>query len=404
MKFRLSLIISVFLLVVTPIVITGLVTVQASERVLQAEAARQGITVQITEINQVRENIIYLLIIGTVVSLAGAGIFTSELANSVNIIKRGLDALSRDVNVSIPPSRGVMGEIAQSINQMAESLRETTNHRDALLASSPNGIITIDQQGKVILFNPAASNLSGIDKQAALGNDYRAVDLALPLVELLGAALRGEVSVLAKEETLFRADGTHLSAAISTSMLRNDNNDVVGALALIIDLREKRLLEAQVLRANRLAGIGELAAGVAHEIRNPLTAVKGYAQVLDEELPPDDERHEYTSVIVNEVNRLERIVRGLLAFARPSQSQFQMEKLQDMIEETLVLVDSGEFRHRIKLIKDFEPNINVQVDREQFKQILLNLLLNAGQAIREQGTIKLVTRQQQGFVTIKVCD
>jgi len=296
MKFRLSLTISIFLLVVTPIVLTSFVTMEVANKVLQSQAIRTGqpFSPEEIELSRLRENLIYILIIGTVISLSGAGIFTSELSESVNKIKRGLDDLSHETTTTIRPLRGLLGEIAISINQLAEKLHETRRHRDAL--------------------------------------------------------------------------------------------------------------EVQVLRANRLAGLGALAAGVAHEIRNPLTAIKGYSQVLDDELAQDDPKREYTSIVVKEVNRLDRIVDGLLAFARPSVSKFALADLNEIIEETLVLVERSAIQGRISLHKEYGENVLAEVDNEQLKQVLLNLLLNACQAIPDQGTIKIVTQQDGKSVYISIID
>ena len=406
MNFRLSLILSIFLLVVIPIVVTGLVTMETADKAIQSQTMKTGhfLSTEEIELLRLRENMIYMLIIGTVISISGAGIFTSELAGSVNKIKQGLDALSHDPNTTIRPLRGLLGEITASINQLAGKLRETRSHRDALLESSPNGIITVDKAGKIILFNPAASNLTGIAKEQVLGIDYHNIGLALPVIKHLEKTLTAETTVLAREEIFWRPDGSSIAVAISTSRMHDYKNELVGALAIIIDLREKRLLEAQVLRANRLAGLGELAAGVAHEIRNPLTAVKGYSQVLDDELAIDDPKREYTATIVKEVNRLDRFVQGLLAFARPSTSRFELANLNDIIEETLVLLVNPAFKDRIFLHKNYGENIQAEVDKDQLKQVLLNLLINAAQAIPDQGTIKIVTRQEGQQVSISISD
>lgn len=295
MKFRLNLTLSIFLLVVTPIAVTSFVTMEVANKVLQSQAIRTGQPgPEEIELSRLRENLIYILIIGTVISLSGAGIFTSELSESVNRIKRGLDGLSHDATTTIRPLRGVMGEIAASINQLGDKLLETRRHRDAL--------------------------------------------------------------------------------------------------------------EAQVLRSNRLAGLGALAAGVAHEIRNPLTAIKGYSQVLEDELPEDDPKREYTAIVVKEVNRLDRIVEGLLAFARPSASQFAFCDLNEIVEETLVLVESPSFKGHIVVTKDYGEDVQAEVDKDQLKQVLLNLLLNACQAITDQGTIRIITRQDGESVSISIID
>ncbi|HZW84174.1 MAG TPA: histidine kinase dimerization/phospho-acceptor domain-containing protein, partial [Candidatus Deferrimicrobium sp.] len=364
MKLRISLIISVFLLVVTPIVITGLVTFETAEKVLQAGNNQTLLSnAESLEINRVRENIVYLFIIGTVLSLTGAGIFATSMANSVTMIKTGLDGIGRDPGIKLQRMRGFFADIAEAINEMGDKLRETRGHRDALLDSSPNGIISVDKQGKIILFNPAASALTGVSGSEAMGQDFSHVGLATPLVSLLGKTLSRQATEEPQEEILQRPNSSSVSVAVTTAGLFDQLGEVVGALAVIIDLREKRLLEAQVLRANRLAGLGELAAGIAHEIRNPLTAVKGYSQILEEELPSKDEKREYTAVIIKEVNRLETIVQGLLAFARPARSKFRRENLAEIMDETLLLVENGLFKGRIEVIRNYDLETCAEVDK-----------------------------------------
>lgn len=406
MKFRLSLILSIFLLVVTPILLTGIVTMQAAEKALVNLAWQNGIVIEQDdlEIQRVQENIIYMLIIGAIVSLAGAGVFTGELALAVNRIKEGLEGLSHDSQVRIKSLPGVLGEIVAAINKMADKLAEAQNHRDALLYSSPNGILTVDQTGKLILFNPAAAALTGVQPEQALEKDFREIQLPPSLIQFLETVLAPEKTILTREVTFNRSDGRLVTVAVTASQLYDDRQEIVGALLVMIDLREIRLLEAQVLQANRLAGLGELAAGVAHEIRNPLTAIKGYTQVLEEELPLEDEKREYTGVIVKEVNRLDRIVRELLTFARPSQSCFQSVKLNGVLEETLVLINHSSFHQRIKFVKICAEEIELEADPDQLKQIILNLLLNAAQAIPDQGEIRVLAQSQGEWVQIRFQD
>ncbi|CAA7601606.1 Two component system, signal transduction histidine kinase [Acididesulfobacillus acetoxydans] len=406
MKYRFSLILAIFLLVVIPIFVTGFFSMQTADKALQLTALQAGVSLSPNDmqVQRLRENVIYLLIIGTVVSITGAGIFVSELAGSVQTIQRGLDDLGHNLVTTIKPMHGVMGEISASINRMASRLREAQTHRDALLVNSPNGIITVDASGKIVLFNPAAAFLTGIEQTAALSLNYLQAGFSESLQTLIHTLLQQEETVRAKETLYTRPDGTSIAMAVTGSRLFDMQNRLIGVLLVMIDLREKRLLEEQVLRASRLAALGELASGVAHEIRNPLTAVKGYTQLLDEELPAGDEKHEYTSVIEKEVWRLDRLVQELLAFARPAASRFQPVDLNAAIDETLVLIDNRALREHIELIRDFGEHIVVEADREQIKQILLNLLLNAIQAITEQGTIYLSTRRYDEEAIVRIID
>ncbi|MDY7030340.1 MAG: ATP-binding protein [Thermodesulfobacteriota bacterium] len=152
--------------------------------------------------------------------------------------------------------------------------------------------------------------------------------------------------------------------------------------------------ESQVRRADRLASLGILTAGLAHEIRNPLVAIKTFTQLLPERLDDIEFREHFLKVTAGEVDRLSSLVNELLTFARPSEPNLQMENINDVAEKMILLVKTEAKKKNLKINTRYSNDVSdTMVDKEQIKQVLLNLFLNAIQATPENGTITFETRQ-----------
>lgn len=166
----------------------------------------------------------------------------------------------------------------------------------------------------------------------------------------------------------------------------------------------------QMRRADRLASLGTLTAGLAHEIRNPLVAIKTFTQLLPERFDDDEFRNHFLNVTAGEVDRISSLVNELLEFARPSQPNLNKEDLNQIVEKMLLLVATESHKKNLKIIKDFHQYLPpVVLDKEQIKQVFLNILLNAIDATPENGTITVGTKLieingNQEYVQIMVRD
>ena len=150
--------------------------------------------------------------------------------------------------------------------------------------------------------------------------------------------------------------------------------------------------KVQMQRADRLASLGTLTAGLAHEIRNPLVAIKTFTQLLPERFDDSEFREHFLSVTAGEVDRIASLVTELLDFARPSQPKLNREDLNQIVEKMMLLVDTESHKKNVQIIKNFNDFLPpVVLDREQIKQVLLNVLLNAVDATPEDGTIFVET-------------
>lgn len=168
----------------------------------------------------------------------------------------------------------------------------------------------------------------------------------------------------------------------------------------------KQQLEDQVQRVERLALAGELAAGLAHEIRNPLMAVKGFAQLLQEQVTPY-EQAQYSAIIVRETQRMNRLVEELLYFARPVAAGTGGADIHTVIRESLSLLEPKAMRTQIEITSCLAPDLPaVAADRERLKQVVVNLLINAFQAVGEQGsiTVHALLNATTGMVEIQITD
>lgn len=175
---------------------------------------------------------------------------------------------------------------------------------------------------------------------------------------------------------------------------------------LAVSLGEKKRLEEQVQRADRLAVIGEMAAGFAHEIRNPLMAIKGFAELQGESVT-QEERREYTDIIVNETNRMDTLIEQLLCFSRPATDLTSQLSINEAVKNTLVLAKMRASGMRISFEEELTPNLPpIAANEEELRQVLLNILINAIQAVGNIGRIKVATgcERECGLVIVAISD
>ena len=174
------------------------------------------------------------------------------------------------------------------------------------------------------------------------------------------------------------------------STLANQTAVAIENARLYEDLKRSK---SYIRRADRLASLGTLTAGLAHEIRNPLVAIKTLTQLLPERLDDEEFRTQFLQIASGEVDRISSLVNELLDFARPSDPKLELEDIDTILDGMILLVSTETKKKQINIIKDYAPNLpHLHIDREQIKQVFLNILLNAIEATRENGKITAKTR------------
>lgn len=327
-----------------------------------------------------------LLSIFLILSLIGS------MFKDVQTVTRSLRNLRFNLRQPITGVTGEMGEVAAKINELAAALGDARTLSENIMESMADGIIAVDTTGRITAFNRAAEKLTGFTAQEVIGRYYadlfaQDADFNSRLLETLRT---GEPYLGSKLEYPIRHGKLWIS--VSTSMLRDINGNILGAVVVFEDLTERKRLEEQVSRADRLATLGELMAGVAHEIRNPLTSIKGFLQYF-QSAGSDAERALYLPMLMREVDRMNRIIETLLYFARPCQERAVPTDLARVLQDTLILLQSQAKSHGIIFDIRIEDELPpVTIDDEQFKQVFLNLLINSLQAMDHEGMIRVSAR------------
>jgi two-component system sensor histidine kinase HydH len=264
---------------------------------------------------------------------------------------------------------------------------------EALLATLwkdvDEGVLVLDAHGRVHDLNPPAQRLLGWSRAAARGRPGSEV-LRSPAP---GDAVVGKGSARQprERELLVLARG---GGEIPVLMRRYPLPRPLGQAVTLRDLSRMRRLQQEVRLRDRLATLGQLSAGVAHEIRNPLAGIGTSAQVLLRRFEPRDERTRFVQVILNEVNRLDRIVDSLLQYARPRAPELKAHRLEDCARRVLDLLQEPIAQHHIRVELEPAPRLGpVFIDADLVSQVLLNVSLNAIQAMPEGGLLRIELRR-----------
>ncbi len=344
-----------------------------------------------------------LTLLGLALSLLVVYLAIAHLTRDIEKIRRGLESLSFDLNQPIPAIEGEIGVIIEAINHLARSLQETRSMHNNILDSLADGVITIDSQHVISYVNPAACTLLGARASEVVGKPYMALfrpdaNFSSLLIDTLqtGREYRTvELHYPLAERTL--------DIIASSSRLFDGKGRQLGAVTVLRDITENRALQDQVARASQLATIGEMSASIAHELRTPLTSIRGFVQYLQGSKDPA-EWQEFGDIIIREVDSLNKIATGLLDLARPQPLQTSPTDLNRLLEESLLLTTKPSGKH-IVFKHQLAPGLPLlELDKGQIKQVVLNLLINAIQAIDSQGEISLATRCGEDEVILEIAD
>ncbi|EFH7121032.1 two-component system sensor histidine kinase AtoS [Escherichia coli] len=336
--------------------------------------------------------IIIVLTAGLLISLLLIVLFSRRLSANIDIITDGLSTLAQNIPTRLPQLPGEMGQISQSVNNLAQALRETRTLNDLIIENAADGVIAIDRQGDVTTMNPAAEVITGYQRHELVGQPYSMLFDNTQFYSPVLDTLEHGTEHVALEISFPGRDRT-IELSVTTSRIHNTHGEMIGALVIFSDLTARKETQRRMAQAERLATLGELMAGVAHEVRNPLTAIRGYVQILRQQTT-DPIHQEYLSVVLKEIDSINKVIQQLLDFSRPRHSQWQQVSLNALIEETLVLVQTAGVQARVDFISELDNELSsISADRELLKQVLLNILINAVQAISARGKIRIRTWQ-----------
>lgn len=280
-----------------------------------------------------------------------------------------------------------------------EKLKETTKNladlqalHERIIESIRSGLITVDLEGTIYTFNSAAVEITGFS--AARMHGTAIAELFGDISENIEYTLKNSVSVEKQPRfvtDIFTPEGFVVHIGYNISPLFSEEGETTGLIITFQDLTEIRSMEENVRRKDRLAAVGRVAAGLAHEIRNPLGAMRGAIQVLESNTPPDSSQAKLMDIILRESDRLNRIITNFLTYARPRAANFSETDVREAISDTFALLSHSPDvadHHTLKTILPETP-VLISADSTQLKQIFWNLARNGLQAMPDGGTLEV---------------
>lgn len=280
--------------------------------------------------------------------------------------------------------------LAHHYRAARRQLQDTSAFADEVVSNLPVGLIATDAAGRIAFLNEAAEKITRLSSEAVRGKDPEEV-LPDHWCGLREALEQGTPVIEQEMECRFTA-GRPVPVSVSAARIVNEEGGFVGHLLILRDLGEVRRLQQEIRRQEKLAALGSLSAGVAHEIRNPLSSIKGLAAYFGAKFPAGSEDRQAAEVMIGEVERLNRVVSELLEFARPSDLNLQATDVNAVLEHSLKLIQPDAAAQGVRV--DFQPDPGLPVcplDPDRFVQALLNLYLNALQAMAPGGTLSVRT-------------
>jgi PAS domain S-box-containing protein len=284
------------------------------------------------------------------------------------------------------------GQLAVAIEN-AELFTEVQNakiYNETLLEHLTTGVIAAGVDGRITVFNNEAEQITGLNSREILN---RSVDeLSEPLRDALRRTLQtGQTQE--DSEVVLRFGDQGIVVRASTSIFHGEDRQVLGALMVLTDITALKRLELQIRRSDRLASLGTLSAGMAHEIKNPLVSIKTFAQLLPERYQDSDFRDTFSNLIGHEIDRIDSLVNQLLRFARPAKPQLQPMHVHEILEKSLLLVGHRLYQKDIKLTRSWLAKVDtIRADPDQLEQVFLNFFINAMDAMRNGGELSVTTQ------------
>jgi signal transduction histidine kinase len=283
------------------------------------------------------------------------------------------------------------GQLAVAIEN-AELFTEVQNakiYNETLLQSLTSGVIAVGTDERITVFNNEAGEICALKSDEMI--DCKIDDLPEALREPLRTAFQSGQSQVNHEMVLSSGDEALVIRA-SASIFHGEDRKVLGALMVLTDITSLKRLELQIRRSDRLASLGTLSAGMAHEIKNPLVSIKTFAQLLPERYQDSDFRETFSNLIGHEIERIDTLVNQLLRFARPAKPILKPMHVHEIVQKALQLVDHRMYQKQIKLTRLFDANVDtIRADPDQLEQVFLNFFINAMDAMKNGGELSVRT-------------
>jgi two-component system, NtrC family, sensor kinase len=301
----------------------------------------------------------------------------------------------------------VVNRAVEGFSLMVEKVRlqkeliETKNFLESIIEKAGDAISVVDLEGKVLYWNEAAERIYGYQKEEIFGKrlsdflypqDEKARDHEKRLMEgLMARVKKGEVVPNVEVKRLTK-EQKEILISMTISPLKDAEGKIIGASRICKDITHLKKAEERLIMAERLSSLGELTAGVAHELRNPLAGIKINTQVLSRRKDLSEMETRLLASTQEGIEKIQKIVEDMLHFAKPKASHFKEEEINEVMEKSLAILQAKFKRGNISSVFERGEGLpGVRIDVHQIQQVLINLMLNAIQAMEKGGTLTLRT-------------
>ena len=277
--------------------------------------------------------------------------------------------------------------LAQGYRSARSSLSRVQAFSDNLVENMPMGLVAMDRESRIIAFNQTAEFV--LRKTAGEVIGQMAEDVLPEACRDLLRTLAVEKQIIAKEIDCFLTDGRMIPLEVIATVLEEEDG-ARGVVVLFRDITEIKQLKKEIAQSQRLASLGSLAAGVAHEIRNPLSSIKGFATYFKERYRDNPDDSQTADIMVQEVDRLNRVIGQLLDYARPMTMNRRETAIQTVIQHALRMIESQAREKGVVIQTELQADVvAVLIDPDRIKQVFLNLYLNAIGAMEGGGILSV---------------
>ncbi|MDT8858846.1 ATP-binding protein [Alkalihalobacillus sp. MEB130] len=297
-----------------------------------------------------------------------------------------------------------------SESELKNEVEKLHSLNQLILDSVAEGIYGIDLEANVIFWNKAAEELTGFSMSDFQENNLHNLihhtnqqGEHVPLTDcpVYHALISGE-SLFVEDDIFWKKDGTSFPVEYTIKPMQEQGKHV-GTVITFRDMSEKIKTEEMLAEWEKLLVVGQMSAGIAHEIRNPITSLKGFVQLMKESKQLNEE---YFDIMDSEFNRIETIIKELLMFSKPQKTSFKQHDIKDLVSQVVLLMEPQAVMKNIRLVTNWQSCESVYISclDHQIKQVFINLIKNAMEAIESDGEIVLTITTGQKEVTITVKD
>jgi len=322
----------------------------------------------------------------------------SKFADSYASFTRVINTLQRkyiELEEDFSSQNKELSDANDKLVELADKNLTATEFLNGILSSTSAGVIAINSEGLVTHFNEAASRILDLHSEKSFGKHYdRFIPVGIPENANALNSLINNKTVDSIERKLEMHDGTTRSVSVSTAILRNNEGAALGAVEVFQDLTHIKKMEQELARLNTLAMLGEMAATVAHEVRNPLSGIAGFAALLQKDIDESDPKYRLVENIIRGVDTLNETVTTLLNYSRSEElnkintdlDKFISSSINQFKNECADLVAKAGIIHKT-IRKQHNKSVNISIDPILFRQVLFNLFANAINSFKGNGKL-----------------